>query len=158
MTGNENKKRIVNYFKQTKSKPRWLLFKYLPVIPPNIRPIVKLQDKLIIITDLNFLYANILNINNKIKKLHKMSVPKNFINGEKYVLQTKVDQLLLNSKNQNKSKLKSITENLQGKKGRIRENILGKTVDYSGRSVIVVGPNLELNKCGIPREIVVKVN
>jgi len=87
-----------------------------------------------------------------------MSVPKSFLNGEKYVLQTKVDRLLLSSKNQKKNavNLKSLTENFQGKKGRIRENLLGKTVDYSGRSVIVVGPKLELNKCGIPKEIVVK--
>lgn len=127
----------------------------MPVLPPNIRPIVKLQDKLTITTDLNFLYSNILNISNKIKKLQKMSVPNNFLNNEKYTLQIKIDKLLLNPKNEKKSKtnLKSLTENFQGKKGRIRENLLGKTVDYSGRSVIVVGPKLELNKCRIPKEI-----
>nr|AKL79026.1 RNA polymerase beta' subunit [Euglena viridis] len=154
--------KIINNFMQTKSKPSWMLIKYLPVLPPNIRPIVKLQDKTIITTDLNFLYGNIININNKIIKLRKMSVPENFLNNEKYMLQDKVDKLISTEKNTNlksinKKKLKPLSSNIQGKKGRFRENLLGKTVDYSGRSVIVVEPKLKLNECGIPKEIEIEL-
>lgn len=137
------------------------MIKYLPVLPPNIRPIVKLQDKTIITTDLNFLYSNIINSNNKIIKLRKMSVPETFLNNEKNILQDKIDKLINNekstynlTKSKNNKKLKSLTNTIQGKKGRFRENLLGKTVDYSGRSVIVVEPALKLKECGIPKEMV----
>lgn len=108
--------KILNYFQQTKTKTQWMLFKYLPVIPPNIRPIVKLQEKVIITTDLNFLYANLININNKFKKLEKMSVPKIFLNGEKYALQSKVDRLILVNKNKNISTVSFISNILKNVK------------------------------------------
>nr|YP_010700313.1 RNA polymerase subunit beta' [Euglena undulata]WCH63457.1 RNA polymerase subunit beta' [Euglena undulata] len=141
----ENRLKLMNYFVQTKTKPSWMTIKYLPVLPPNLRPIVRLQDKTIIVTDVNFLYGNIINSNNKIIKLRKMYVPERFLNNEKLILQDKVDKLINNEK--------ASINNIQGKKGRFRENLLGKTVDYSGRSVIVVEPNLKLNECGIPREM-----
>nr|AEW13012.1 RNA polymerase beta' subunit [Strombomonas acuminata] len=121
--------KLINHFIQTKSNPHWMIIYNLPVLPPNLRPVVKLQDKTLITTDLNFLYAKIVNINNKINKLRKMLVPEPFLINEKYTLQ------------------------IQGKRGRFRENLLGKTVDYSGRSVIIVEPNLKLNECGIPEEM-----
>nr|YP_010700492.1 RNA polymerase subunit beta' [Strombomonas costata]WCH63630.1 RNA polymerase subunit beta' [Strombomonas costata] len=121
--------KLINHFLQTKSNPHWMIIYNLPVLPPNLRPIVKLQDKTLITTDLNFLYAKIININSKINKLRKMLVPEPFLINEKFTLQ------------------------IQGKRGRFRENLLGKTVDYSGRSVIIVEPNLKLNECGIPEEM-----
>lgn len=94
----KNRLKLINYFIQTKSKPNWMTIKYLPVLPPNLRPIVKLQDKTIIITDVNFLYSNIININNKIMKLRKMFVPETFLYNEKISLQDKVDKLIHNEK------------------------------------------------------------
>jgi DNA-directed RNA polymerase subunit beta' len=131
-----------------------MTIKYLPVMPPNLRPIIQLKEKVIITTDLNLFYSNIINSNNKIKKLKKMSVPEMFLNGEKNILQNKVDKLIISNKNDKINKrTKSIVNNIQGKKGRFRENLLGKTVDYSGRSVIVVEPKLKLKECGIPIKI-----
>lgn len=107
-----------------------------------------------ITTDLNLFYSNIINSNNKIKKLRKMSVPEIFLNGEKNILQNKVDKLIISNKNDKINKRnKSIVNNIQGKKGRFRENLLGKTVDYSGRSVIIIEPKLDLKECGIPIKI-----
>ena len=90
---------MINYFIQTKTQPNWMTIKYLPVLPPNLRPIVQLKDKAVITTDLNYLYSNIVNSNNKILKLRKMSVPEKFLNSEKYILQIKVDNLINPSKN-----------------------------------------------------------
>jgi DNA-directed RNA polymerase subunit beta' len=135
-------------------RPDWMNIKYLPVLPPNLRPIIQLKEKIIITTDLNLFYSNIINSNSKIKKLKKMSVPEMFLNGEKNILQNKVDKLIISNKSDKTSKRnKSIINNIQGKKGRFRENLLGKTVDYSGRSVIVVEPRLTLKECGIPIKI-----
>jgi DNA-directed RNA polymerase subunit beta' len=131
-----------------------MTIKYLPVIPPNLRPIIKLQDKTIIITDLNILYNKIINTNNKLKKIKRMLVPENFLHNELNSLQENVNLLIDNKKNQ---KLKSITNRLEGKKGRFRENLLGKTVDYSGRSVITVEPKLNLHQCEIPIEIAIEL-
>jgi DNA-directed RNA polymerase subunit beta' len=96
-----NRLKLINHFIQTKSRPDWMTIKYLPVLPPNLRPIVKLQDKTIIITDINFLYSNIININNKILKLRKMSVPETFLYNEKILLQDKVDKLINSEKTTN---------------------------------------------------------
>lgn len=106
----ENRLKLINYFVQTKTKPSWMTIKYLPVLPPNLRPIVKLQDKTIIITDVNFLYANIINSNNKIIKLRKMYIPEKFLNNEKYILQDKVDKLINNEKTSinNETKTKNL--------------------------------------------------
>nr|YP_009389109.1 RNA polymerase beta' subunit [Euglena archaeoplastidiata]AKR17882.1 RNA polymerase beta' subunit [Euglena archaeoplastidiata] len=149
----KNRLKLINSFIQSKSLPKWMTIKYLPVLPPNLRPIVKLHDNTIITTDLNFLYSKIVNSNNKIIKLRSMNVPETFLNNEKYSLQETVDKLINNEKetfNLSKKPLKSLSKILQGKKGRFRENLLGKTVDYSGRSVIIVEPLLELKQCGIP--------
>lgn len=97
----KNRLKLINYFIQSKSKPSWMTIKYLPVLPPNLRPIVKLQDKTVIITDVNFLYSGIININNKILKLRKMSVPETFLYNEKVSLQDKVDKLINNEKTNN---------------------------------------------------------
>ena len=132
-----------------------MLIKFLPVLPPNLRPIIKLKDKAIITTDLNGLYANIINSNNKLKKLRKMYVPENFLNNEKLVLQKKVDLLITNETKNKALKIKntkSLMQSIKGKKGMFRENLLGKTVDYSGRSVIIIEPKLKLTKVGIPEE------
>lgn len=101
----KNRLKLFNYFIKSKSKPHWMTIKYLPVLPPNLRPIVSLQDKTVIVTDINFLYANIINTNNKIIKLRKMSVTEDFLNNEKYLLQDKVDKLIDNEKlNSNETK------------------------------------------------------
>ncbi len=97
----KNRIKILNYFLQSNSLPSWMTIKYLPVLPPNLRPIVKLQDKTIITTDLNFLYSKIIDSNNKIVKLRKMSVPENFLNNEKLILQENVDKLINNDGNKN---------------------------------------------------------
>lgn len=144
--------RLINQFLQTKTKPEWIIIKYLPVLPANLRPIVKLKDKNVITTDLNLLYSNIISSNSKIQKLRKMFVPESFLNEEKYILQKKVNKLINTEKN-NKTKTKSIIDSMKGKRGRFRENLLGKTVDYSARSVIVVEPALQLKECEIPIEI-----
>nr|YP_009145447.1 RNA polymerase beta' subunit [Monomorphina parapyrum]AKL78920.1 RNA polymerase beta' subunit [Monomorphina parapyrum] len=154
----QNRLKLINYFIQTKSLPNWMTIKYLPILPPNLRPIVKLQDNTIITTDLNFFYSKIIDSNNKIIKLRKMSVPENFLNNEKLILQENVDKLInneskKNTKTANQNSLKSLSKIIQGKRGRFRENLLGKTVDYSGRSVIIVEPKLNINQCGLPKEI-----
>jgi DNA-directed RNA polymerase subunit beta' len=151
--------KVINGFLQAKVRPEWMTIKYLPVIPPNLRPIIQLKEKVMITTDLNLFYSNIINSNNKIKKLRKMSVPEIFLNGEKNILQNKVDKLIISNKNDKINKrTKSIVNNIQGKKGRFRENLLGKTVDYSGRSVIIIEPKLDLKECGIPIKIGVDYN
>lgn len=158
----KNRLKLLNFFIQTKTKPEWMILKYLPVLPPDIRPIVKIQDKTVVTTDLNFSYLNIISTNNKITKLRKMLVPEKFLSNEKLFLQQKVDTLIVGEKstlnNRNSDKLmKSLSSSIKGKKGLFRENILGKTVDYSGRSVIVVEPKLDLNEFGIPEEMVVLI-
>ena len=97
---------LLNYFNHTKTQLQWLIIKYLPVLPPHLRPIVKLKDKSIIVTDLNILYANIINSNNKITKFRKMSIPEKFLNSEKYLLQVKVDKLMIQQNTNKKSNLK----------------------------------------------------
>ncbi len=155
----KNRLKLLNFLSQTKTKPEWMVLKFLPVLPPDIRPIVKIQDKTVVTTDLNFSYLNIISINNKIIKLRKMLVPERFLSNEKLFLQQKVDNLIAGEKksiSKNNEKLvKSLSSSIKGKKGLFRENILGKTVDYSARSVIVVEPKLDLNEFGIPEEMVV---
>lgn len=179
--------RISHYLIKNKVSLSWTIIKYLPVLPPNIRPIINLKDKNIIISEINYNYINIININSKIKKLRKLLIPEKFIKNEKKKIQVKIDELinqnqktkkfykkktmwlefkrnskLLNTNNftfrqeENyflKSTQTSICKNISGKKGLLRENILGKRVDYSARSVITVEPKLKLNQCGLPEEI-----
>jgi DNA-directed RNA polymerase subunit beta' len=152
------KLKITNCFLETKTLPQWMTFKFLPVLPPNVRPIIKLEDKKIITTDLNQLYCKIININNKITKLKKMLIQEKYLNNEKSILQESVNELIINNeKIKTKKKLKSITKRIEGKKGRFRENLLGKTVDYSGRSVITIEPKLKLKECTIPEEIALEL-
>jgi len=160
----KKRKRVFNFFIQTQSKPDWMILKYLPVLPPDIRPIVKISDNTIVTTDLNFSYANIINVNNKILKLRKMLVPERFLNNEKLFLQQKVDALISaegkkvgSTSLDEEKKIKSLSSLINGKKGLFRENLLGKTVDYSARSVIVVEPHLDLNYFGIPEEIALEL-
>nr|YP_009512133.1 RNA polymerase beta' subunit [Euglena hiemalis]AXI98004.1 RNA polymerase beta' subunit [Euglena hiemalis] len=158
-----NRLKLATYFLQTCTDPSWMIIRFLPILPPNMRPIVKLDDGTNIITDLNFLYIDIVRNNNK---LRKYLVPEEYLFNRKSIFcSNKVDALINNDKfieNQmdpnnmryiQYKKLKSLTESLKGKKGRFRENLLGKTVDYSGRSVIVVEPKLLLNQCGLPQDM-----
>nr|YP_010700415.1 RNA polymerase subunit beta' [Phacus arnoldii]WCH63546.1 RNA polymerase subunit beta' [Phacus arnoldii] len=134
--------KLINYFIETKSRPEWMTITYLPVLPPELRPIIKLEENVIVTSDLNFLYAKIINSNNRTIQLQKMKVAEKFIQKEKLIIQKSIDR-----KNNNFFKsFKSLSENINGKHGRIRENLLGKTVDYSGRSVITVEPNLQINE------------
>nr|YP_009538654.1 RNA polymerase beta' subunit [Phacus pleuronectes]AYQ93660.1 RNA polymerase beta' subunit [Phacus pleuronectes] len=152
---------IINSFLETKTKPIWMTISYLPVLPPELRPIIKLQDNVIVSSDFNFLYSKIINTNNRLYQLKEMNVNEKFINKEKITLQESIDLLINNKKNKNKKnkkkKIKSLSETIKGKHGRIRENLLGKTVDYSARSVIVVEPKLNINECGIPKEILIEL-
>nr|YP_010700365.1 RNA polymerase subunit beta' [Flexiglena variabilis]WCH63513.1 RNA polymerase subunit beta' [Flexiglena variabilis] len=136
-----NQKKLINYFTQTKNKLEWMTLIYLPVLPPNLRPILKLQDGTIVTADINFLYSKILNSNNRIEKLKKMQVSEIFLRNEKCLLQESEELQHLRKK-----PLKSISSTIKGKHGRLRENLLGKTVDYSARSVIVVEPKLKLHQ------------
>nr|AYQ93412.1 RNA polymerase beta' subunit [Lepocinclis tripteris] len=148
-----NKLKLLNYFIETKTKPIWMVLTILPVLPPETRPIIKLPDNNIVSSDYNNLYENIINTNNKIKQLENMNVSEKFIKLERIKLQISTDALI-NAKYNN---LKSISNSIKGKSGRIRENILGKTIDFSARSVIAVEPKLKVNECGIPEEIFVKL-
>ena len=154
---------LVHYFMQTQAKPEWMIIKSLPVLPPDLRPIVQLEGGRFATADLNDLYRRVLNRNNRFTKLHKMVAPETLIRSEKRLLQEAVDGLLDNGKrgkpvlNTNNRPLKSLADALKGKPGRFRQNLLGKRVDYSGRSVIVVGPKLRLHQCGLPKEMALEL-
>ncbi len=153
--------RSLKLFKDMKStgiKPEWLILKNLPVIPPDLRPMVQLDGGRFAASDLNDLYRRVLNRNNRLKKLLTAGAPEVICRNEKRMLQEAVDALLDNSARRgraavagNQRKLRSLSDILRGKQGRFRQNLLGKRVDYSGRSVIVVGPDLGLHQCGIPK-------
>ncbi|MGX7577109.1 DNA-directed RNA polymerase subunit beta' [Candidatus Vidania fulgoroideorum] len=147
--------RILKSFKKNKIKPEWLFVKNLPVLPPDLRPLLKIQEGKFASSDLNKLYKNVLDRNNRLKKMKKLNTPDLIILNEKKMLQEAVDSLFDNFKSKkilknNNRALKSISDNLKGKTGRFRLNLLGKRVDYSGRSVIVVDPNIKINYCKIP--------
>jgi len=139
--------------------PSWLILKRLPVLPPDLRPMVQLDGGRFAASDLNDLYRRVLNRNNRLKRLVNQGAPEVICRNEKRMLQEAVDSLIDNSAKQgkaaqatgNRRKLRSLSDMLRGKQGRFRQNLLGKRVDYSGRSVIVVGPNLKLNECGLPK-------
>ena len=153
--------RSLKVFKDMKSagiRPEWLIIKNLPVIPPDLRPMVQLDGGRFAASDLNDLYRRVLNRNNRLKKLLTAGAPEVICRNEKRMLQEAVDALLDNSARRgraavagNQRKLRSLSDILRGKQGRFRQNLLGKRVDYSGRSVIVIGPDLELHQCGIPK-------
>jgi DNA-directed RNA polymerase subunit beta' len=146
-------------------KPEWMVMTALPVIPPDLRPMVQLDGGRYAASDLNDLYRRVINRNNRLKKLIRLGAPEVICRNEKRMLQEAVDTLLNNSVRSGKAafttndkrKLRSLSDMLKGKQGRFRQNLLGKRVDYSGRSVIVVGPGLKLHQCGIPKEMALKL-
>ena len=150
---------VIESFLQSDNKPEWMILEVLPVISPDLRPMVQLEGGRFATTDLNDLYRRILNRNNRLKKQFEQNAPHLITKNEKRMLQEAVDALIDNSKRGKKAvveknhHLKSLSDMLRGKQGRFRQNLLGKRVDYSGRSVIVVGPSLKMYQCGIPKEM-----
>ena len=152
---------VVEAFNQSDNKPEWMVMDVIPVIPPDLRPMVPLDGGRFATTDLNDLYRRILNRNNRLKRQKEQMAPRLITKNEKRMLQEAVDALFDNAKRGKKAAvernrhLKSLSDLLRGKQGRFRQNLLGKRVDYSGRSVIIVGPDLEMYQCGIPREMAI---
>ena len=155
--------KTVNAIANSVNKPQWMVFEVIPVIPPDLRPLVLLESGNFATSDLNDLYRRIINRNNRLKKLIDLNAPEVIIRNEKRMLQQAVDSLLDNGRcrrpvlGSNNRPLKSLTDMIKGKQGRFRENLLGKRVDYSARSVIVVGPNLKLHQCGLPKKMALEL-
>jgi len=155
--------RILNGMKENHIDPVWTVLKYVPVIPPDLRPMVQLTGGRFATSDLNDLYRRLINRNNRLKKLLKLGAPEIILRNEKRMLQESVDNLIdaqksaKNRRHSRKRVPRSLSDLLRGKKGRFRRNLLGKRVDYSGRSVIVVGPELKLNQVGLPKEIALEM-
>src|SRR5487761_1979187 len=149
--------KVVNAFRESGNKPEWMILTILPVIPPDLRPLVPLDGGRFATSDLNDLYRRVINRNNRLKRLIELRAPDIIIRNEKRMLQEAVDALFDNGRRskairgRGKRPLKSLSDMLKGKQGRFRQNLLGKRVDYSGRSVIVVGPELKLHQCGLPK-------
>ena len=152
---------VVEAFAKSDNKPEWMVLEVLPVIPPDLRPMVQLDGGRFATTDLNDLYRRILNRNKRLRRQYQQNAPHLITKNEKRMLQEAVDALIDNSKRGRKvvvernRPLKSLSDMLRGKQGRFRQNLLGKRVDYSGRSVIVVGPSLEMYQCGLPKEMAI---
>jgi len=155
--------KLIEQFLESDNKPEWMVMNVLPIIPPDIRPLVMLDGGRFATSDLNELYRRVINRNNRLKRLIELSAPEIIIKNEKRMLQESVDALLDNGrsgaivKNSNKKPFKSLSDMLKGKQGRFRQNLLGKRVDYSGRSVIVVGPELKLHQCGLPKKMALEL-
>ena len=155
--------KVVETFLHSKNRPEWMMLSSLPVIPPDLRPLVPLDGGRFATSDLNDLYRRVINRNNRLKKLQELNAPDVIIRNEKRMLQEAVDALLDNGRggktftSPNKRPLRSLSDMLKGKQGRFRQNLLGKRVDYSGRSVIVVGPNLKLHQCGLPKKMALEL-
>ncbi len=149
--------RVVDAFTKSSNRPDWMILDIVPVLPPDLRPLVPLDGGRFATSDLNDLYRRVINRNNRLKRLMELKAPSVIIKNEKRMLQEAVDALFDNSKKTKvlkaggKRALKSLSDMIKGKQGRFRQNLLGKRVDYSGRSVIVVGPDLNLNQCGLPK-------
>ncbi|MBA4370554.1 MAG: DNA-directed RNA polymerase subunit beta', partial [Coriobacteriaceae bacterium] len=149
--------KVVSAFKQSPNKPQWMILEAIPVIPPDLRPMVQLDGGRFATSDLNDLYRRVINRNNRLKRLLDLGAPEIIVNNEKRMLQEAVDALFDNGRRgrpvtgPGNRPLKSLSDMLKGKQGRFRQNLLGKRVDYSGRSVIVVGPELKLHQCGLPK-------
>ena len=154
---------VVEAFRKSGNKPEWMILDVVPVIPPEIRPMVQLDGGRFATSDLNDLYRRVINRNNRLKKLMELMAPEIIIRNEKRMLQEAVDALIDNGRRgkpvtgPNNRPLKSLSEMLRGKQGRFRQNLLGKRVDYSGRSVIVVGPELKIYQCGLPKEMALEL-
>jgi len=155
--------KTINEIRTSSNKPEWMVLDAIPVIPPDLRPLVLLERDNFATSDLNDLYRRIINRNNRLKKLIDLNAPEVIIRNEKRMLQQAVDSLLDNGRcrrpvlGSNNRPLKSLTDMIKGKQGRFRENLLGKRVDYSARSVIVVGPSLKLYQCGLPKKIALEL-
>ncbi len=155
--------KIVEAFQQSGNKPEWMILTQVPVIPPDLRPLVPLDGGRFATSDLNDLYRRVINRNNRLKRLIELRAPDIIIRNEKRMLQEAVDALFDNGRRgrvitgANKRPLKSLADMLKGKQGRFRQNLLGKRVDYSGRSVIVVGPELKLHQCGLPKKMALEL-
>ncbi len=155
--------KVVEAFKNSINKPEWMMLEVVPVIPPDLRPLVPLDGGRFATSDLNDLYRRVINRNNRLKRLQELNAPDIIIRNEKRMLQEAVDALLDNGRRgktftgPNKRPLRSLRDMLKGKQGRFRQNLLGKRVDYSGRSVIVVGPNLKLHQCGLPKKMALEL-
>ena len=155
--------RIVEAFRHSGNRPEWMILEVVPVLPPDLRPLVPLEGGRFATSDLNDLYRRVINRNNRLKKLIDIRAPEVILRNEKRMLQEAVDALFDNGRRsravrgQGKRPLKSLSDMLKGKQGRFRQNLLGKRVDYSGRSVIVVGPELKLNQCGLPKNMALEL-
>ena len=155
--------KIVEAFRDSEQKPEWMVQQVIPVLPPDLRPLVPLDGGRFATSDLNDLYRRVINRNNRLKRLLDLSAPEIIIRNEKRMLQEAVDALFDNGRRgklitgSNKRPLKSLSDMLKGKGGRFRQNLLGKRVDYSGRSVIVVGPELKLHQCGLPKKMALEL-
>jgi DNA-directed RNA polymerase subunit beta' len=155
--------RVVEALKDSGNLPQWMILEVIPVIPPDLRPLVPLDGGRFATSDLNDLYRRVINRNNRLKRLQELSAPEIIIRNEKRMLQEAVDALFDNGRRgkaitgPNKRPLKSLSDMIKGKQGRFRQNLLGKRVDYSGRSVIVVGPELRLHQCGLPKKMALEL-
>ncbi len=155
--------KVISAFKNSGNKPEWMILEVIPVIPPDLRPLVPLDGGRFATSDLNDLYRRVINRNNRLKRLMELNAPDIIIRNEKRMLQEAVDALFDNGRRgraitgPNKRPLKSLSDMLKGKSGRFRQNLLGKRVDYSGRSVIVVGPELRLHQCGLPKKMALEL-
>ena len=155
--------KLLEAFKDSGNKPEWMIMNILPVLPPDLRPLVPLEGGRFATSDLNDLYRRVINRNNRLKRLLELNAPEIIVRNEKRMLQESVDALLDNGRRgrvitgTNKRPLKSLADMIKGKGGRFRQNLLGKRVDYSGRSVIVAGPNLKLHQCGLPKKMALEL-
>ncbi len=155
--------KVVDAFRKCNNRPEWMILDVIPVIPPELRPLVPLDGGRFATSDLNDLYRRVINRNNRLKKLMELKAPDVIIRNEKRMLQEAVDALFDNGRRgrvlrgANNRPLKSLSDTLKGKQGRFRQNLLGKRVDYSGRSVIVVGPELKLHQCGLPKKMALEL-
>ncbi|MEI6092682.1 MAG: DNA-directed RNA polymerase subunit beta' [bacterium] len=155
--------KIVESFRASPNKPEWMIMEAVPVLPPDLRPLIPLDGGRFATSDLNDLYRRVINRNNRLKRLQELNAPEIIIRNEKRMLQEAVDALYDNGRRgkvftgPNKRPLRSLSEMIKGKQGRFRQNLLGKRVDYSGRSVIVVGPELKLHQCGLPKKMALEL-
>ncbi|MCB1983890.1 MAG: DNA-directed RNA polymerase subunit beta', partial [Nitrosomonas sp.] len=155
--------KVLEAFNKSGIKPQWMILSVLPVLPPDLRPLVPLDGGRFATSDLNDLYRRVINRNNRLKRLLELKAPDIIVRNEKRMLQESVDSLLDNGRRgkamtgANKRALKSLADMIKGKGGRFRQNLLGKRVDYSGRSVIVVGPQLKLHQCGLPKKMALEL-
>ncbi len=155
--------KVVEAFRKAGNRPEWMILDVIPVLPPELRPLVPLDGGRFATSDLNDLYRRVINRNNRLKRLMELHAPSVIVRNEKRMLQESVDALFDNGRHgrairgTNKRQLKSLSDMLKGKQGRFRQNLLGKRVDYSGRTVIVVGPELKLNQCGLPKKMALEL-